>query len=226
MTDEVHTEVSMTVMTVHMFKTFSSDMRKWFLTDTPFESFSAQMALWINFIETPFWINPICSSWSKKNMHQKRLKQCTSAMLHEMKKMHKHIVNEKKLNVIVKRKYLTNLTIVLNTLWLKCSASQFTFYEHSLTDVSLNMHQSIDCSLLNWFADLVNASVVIISSKMKIWQDNNCLRDESMLNLNNWLHKVRRLQVLSMFSMLEILKATKDLTLTEIEDRQKDWICN
>ncbi len=31
---------------------------------------------------------------------------------------------------------------------------------------------------------------------------------------------------MSMFSMLEILKATKDLMLTEIEDHQKDWICN
>ncbi len=151
-----------------------------------------------------------------------------------MRKMHKHIVNKKKLNVIVKRKYLTNLTTVLNTLWLKRSASQFTFYKHSLTDVSLNTHQSIDCSLLNWFADLVNALVVIISSKMKnklqdklqIWQNNNCLRDEPTLNLNNWLHRVRRLWVLSMFSMLKILKATKDLTLTEIEDCQKGWICN
>ncbi len=88
-------------------------------------------------------------------------------MLCEMKKMHKRIVDKKKLNVIVKRKYLMNLTIILSTLWLKHSASQFTFYEHSLTDVSLNMHQSIDCSLLNWFADLVNALIVIISSKMK-----------------------------------------------------------
>ncbi len=155
-------------------------------------------------------------------------------MLHEMRKMHKCIVDRKKLNVIVKRKYLTNLTIVLSTLWLKHSASQFTFYEHSLINVSLNTHQSINCLLLNQFADLVNASVVIISSKMKnklqdklqIWQNNNCLKNKLTLNLNNWLHKVRRLQVLSMFSMLKILKATKNLTLTEIEDHQKGWICN
>jgi len=151
-----------------------------------------------------------------------------------MRKMHKRIVDRKKLNVIVKRKYLMNLTTVLNTLWLKRSASQFTFYEHSLTDVSLNTHQSIDCSLLNWFVDLVNALIAIISSKMKnklqdklqIWWDNNCLRNELMLNLNNWLHKVRRLWVLSTFSMLKILKATKNLMLTEIKDCQKDWICN
>ena len=100
-------------------------------------------------------------------MHQKKLKQCTSAMLYEMREMHKHIVNRKELDVIVKRKYLTNLTTVLNTLWLKHSASQFTFYEHSLIDVSLNTHQSINCLLLNQFVDLVNALIVIISSKMK-----------------------------------------------------------
>jgi len=100
-------------------------------------------------------------------MHQKRLKQCTSAMLCEMRKMHKCIVDGKKLNVIVKRKYLTNLTTVLSTLWLKHSASQFIFYEHSLTDVSLNMHQSINCPLSDRFVDLVNALIAIISSKMK-----------------------------------------------------------
>ncbi len=67
--DEVHTEVSMNAMTIHMFKTFSSEMRKWFLTDTSFESFSVQMQVWISFIKTSYWINPTHSSWSKKHMH-------------------------------------------------------------------------------------------------------------------------------------------------------------
>ncbi len=123
---------------------------------------------------------------------------------------------------------------VLKTLWLKHSATQFTFYSHSLTDVSLNMHQNIDCSLLNRFVDLVNASIAIILSnlknelqdKLQTWWDNNCLRTELTLNLNNWLQRVQRLRVLSMFSMLKILKDMKNLALLGIEDRQKDWICN
>jgi len=56
---------------------------------------------------------------------------------------------------------------VLKTLWLKCSATQFTFYNHSLTDVPLNMHQNIDCLLLNRFVDLVNALIATISSNLK-----------------------------------------------------------
>ncbi len=221
-------------MTIHMFKTFSPKVRKWFLTDTSFESFSVQMQVWISFIETFYWINPTHSSWSEKHMHQRRLKNCTVSMLCDMEKTHKHIIDRKELNICVKKKYIKTLTQMLKTLWLKCSATQFTFYSHSLTDVSLNMHQNIDCSLLNRFVDLVNALIAIISSnlknelqdKLQIWQDNNCLRAESMLNLNNWLQRVWRLWVLSMFSMLKILKDTKNLTLLRIEDHQKDWICN
>ncbi len=232
--NEAHTEVSMNAMTIHMFKTFNSEMRKWFLTDTPFESFSVQMQAWISFIETLYWINPTHSSWSEKHMHQRRLKNCTASMLCDMRKTHKHIIDGNELNICVKKEYIKTLTQMLKTLWLKCSATQFTFYSHSLTDVSLNMHQNIDCSLQNRFVDLVNALIAIISSdlknelqdKLQTWQNNNCLKIKSTLNLNNWLQRVWRLQVLSMFSMLKILKDTKNLTLLKIEDRQKDWICN
>ena len=155
-------------------------------------------------------------------------------MLCDMRKTHKHIVDKKEPNICVKKKYIKTLTQVLKTLWLKCSATQFTFYSHSLTDVSLNMHQNIDCSLLNRFVDLVNASIAIISSnlknelqdKLQTWWDNNCLKTKPTLNLNNWLQRVWRLQVLSTFSMLKILKDTKNLTLLRIEDCQKDWIHN
>jgi len=209
-------------------------MRKWFLTDTSFESFSVQMQVWISFIETPYWINLTHSSWSEKHMHQRRLKDCTVSMLHDMRKTHKHIIDKKEPNICVKKKYIKTLTQVLKTLWLKCSATQFTFYNHSLTDVSLNTHQNIDCSLLNRFVDLVNALIAIISSdlknklqdKLQTWQNNNCLRIKPTLNLNNWLQRVQRLRVLSMFSMLKILKDTKNLTLLRIEDRQKGWIHN
>ncbi len=84
-----------------------------------------------------------------------------------MRKTHKHIVDEKELNICVKKNYIKTLTQVLETLWLKHNATQFTFYSHSLTDVSLNTHQNIDCSLLNRFVDLVNALIAIISSNLK-----------------------------------------------------------
>jgi len=132
------------------------------------------------------------------------------------------------------KKYIKTLTQVLKTLWLKCSATQFTFYSYSLIDVPLNTHQNIDCSLLNRFVDLVNALIAIISSdlknelqdKLQTWWNNNCLKTKLTLNLNNWLQRVQRLQVLSMFSMLKILKDTKNLTLLRIKDCQKGWICN
>ena len=65
------------------------------------------------------------------------------------------------------KKYIKTLMQMLKTLWLKCSATQFTFYSHSLINVSLNTHQNINCSLLNRFVDLVNASIAIILSDLK-----------------------------------------------------------
>jgi len=88
-------------------------------------------------------------------------------MLCDIEKTHKHIVDRKEPNICVKKKYIKTLTQVLKTLWLKCSATQFTFYSHSLTDVPLNMHQNIDCLLSDRFVDLVNALIAIISSNLK-----------------------------------------------------------
>ena len=65
------------------------------------------------------------------------------------------------------KKYIKTLTQVLKTLWLKCSATQFTIYSYSLTDVPFNMHQNINCLLLNRFVNLVNASIATISSDLK-----------------------------------------------------------
>ena len=45
--DETHTEVSITVIMIHLFTNFDPfcKTRKWFLTDTPFKFFSAQITL-------------------------------------------------------------------------------------------------------------------------------------------------------------------------------------
>ncbi len=39
-----------------------------------------------------------------------------------------------------KVKYINILIIILKTLWLKCSAAQFTFYNYALIKVSLNTY--------------------------------------------------------------------------------------
>jgi len=84
-----------------------------------------------------------------------------------MRKTHKHIIDEKKPDLLVREKYLKTLTTVLETLWLKHSATQSTFFNHTLTDVQLNTHQNIDCPLLSRFFDLVNALMTTISDQMK-----------------------------------------------------------
>lgn len=51
------------------------------------------------------------------------------------------------------------------------------------------------------------------------------LGDKPTLNLENWLLKVRKLLVLSTFSLLGQLQDTKHLSLSSQEDREKSWVC-
>ena len=123
---------------------------------------------------------------------------------------------------------------VLRTLWLKCSATQFTFFNNTLTEVSVNTYQNIDCSLSTQFSDLVNASLVTITVNMKKelqrkiqnWENTNCIDSRLILNLINWLMRVQRLQVLSTFPILELLKNTKNLKLMREQDCERQWIHN
>lgn len=59
-----------------------------------------------------------------------------------MRKIYKCIIKKKKkkLNLFIKARYINILIMILETLWLKCSATQFIFYSYALTEVSLNTH--------------------------------------------------------------------------------------
>ena len=119
--DEMHTEVSITVITVHLFINFNSfcKIRKWFLTDTLFEFFSAQIILWINIIQQLYWTHSALSfqiTWSEKYQHQMKLKHCTTENLYTMRKIYTHIVNEKITDSHKKLNYLKILMTVLRTL--------------------------------------------------------------------------------------------------------------
>jgi len=57
-----------------------------------------------------------------------------------MKKIHKCIIKKKKLDLFIKVKYINILIIILKTLWLKYSTTQFTFYNYALIKVLLNIY--------------------------------------------------------------------------------------
>lgn len=61
----------------------------------------------------------------------------------------------------------------------------------------------------------------IIRKLYKLEISKNCLSNMSILNLNNWFMKIRRLWVLSMFSRLEELEDIKNLMLSDTEDLRK-----
>ena len=110
-----------------------------------------------------------------------------------MGKIHTCIVNEKVTDSHEKLNYLKILMTVLRTLWLKCSAIQFTFFDNALTEVPVNTHQNIDCSLSTQFSDLVNAPLATITVNMKKelqrkiqdWENTNCIDSRPTLNLIN-----------------------------------------
>ncbi len=106
------------------------------------------------------------------------------------------------------------------------------FFNFSLTDVKLNEHQDIDCSLSSRFNKLVNFSMMTIidqlwkkmNKKKQDWIDNHCIEIKSQLNVNNWIIKVHWLRVLSTFLRLEQLSETQSLAFSEVEDWDKRYV--
>ncbi len=191
--DEAHFEVTPTSETIQLFKN-KFKTQKWFLTGIPFEQSLAQMTGWIEILKTSDWTEqqkyPL---WSEKEVHCAKLSLCTVFSLHQMKKMHDHIVAEKETDWNIKNWHIRLLINVLKTLWLKWSATQFLFFDNLLTQVIVNTHYVINCSLLTRYNELVNSLLMIIIDQLKKehvvakinWVDNSHIGSESSINVNN-----------------------------------------
>jgi hypothetical protein len=147
--------------------------------------------------------NTLCG---QKEAHCAKLSLCTVFSLHQMRKMHDCIIAEKETDQNIKNWHIRLLTDVLETLWLKWSATQSLFFDNPLTQVIVNTHYVINCSLLTRYNELVN-SLMIITDQLKKehvvakvnWVDNSHIDSESSINVNNWMMKMQQLRVLSSF---------------------------
>jgi len=224
--------VTLTSETIQLFKN-KLKTQKWFLTDTPFEQSSVQMTGWIETLETSGWTEqqkyPL---WSEKEAHCAKLLLCTAFSLRQMRKMHDCIVAEKETDQNIKNWHITLLTNILETLWLKQSATQSLFFDNSLTQVIVNTHYVINCSLPTRYNELVNSLLMTITDQLKKehavakvnWVDNSCIDSELSINVNNWMMKVWQLRVLSSFSRLKELDDIKSLVFSNVENWERNWV--
>ncbi len=178
---------------IQLFKN-KSKTQKWFLTDTPFERLSAQITGWIEILKTSDWTEqqkyPL---WSEKEAHCAKLSLCTAFSLHQMRKMHNCIIAEKETDQNIKNWHIRLLINVLETLWLKWSATQFLFFDNLLTQVIVNTYYVINCSLLTKYNELVNSLLMIITDQLKKehavakvnWVDNSCIGLKLSINVKN-----------------------------------------
>ena len=95
-----------------------------------------------------------------------------------------------------------------------------------------NIYCDVDCRLPDKFKDLVNSPVTAITDQLVLendaarrqWDENGRLGVEPHINVYNWIKRVRRLRIFSIFPVLGTLEATKNLELTGAENKKKGWV--
>ncbi len=141
--------------------------RKWFVTDTFFEWSLIQMTRWMNMLMTDSMMNQHESRWKEKKAHQVNLIYCTYKNLKKMNKIHMKIINLQEKDYQVIKKYIKELEIMCDTLWLQRDINLSKFFNFLLTNVKLNKHQDVNCKLSSMFNELVNFSVMIIIEQLQ-----------------------------------------------------------
>ena len=107
------------------------------------------------------------------------------------------LVKRKKTNKGIIDKYVANLAIMLETLWLSRNAETSRFFGHALVKIPLNHHQMIKCILSKEFYSVVNDPIKVIYSKMRIkfakayemWKSGKYRIQEPKLEATRWLIK-------------------------------------
>ena len=153
--DECHTEVSPGAGTIHLFRSLGPNVRKWFLSGTPFERSPAQMGSWVSSLYHETWIKPEPSpAWPEMAEHRSNLKFCTPTALKQLGKTHERIVDGTEKNATTISQHISRLTKVLRTLWIKRDATRSKFFDDALTPSVPNTHYDVDCRLPDKFKDL------------------------------------------------------------------------
>ncbi len=112
-----------------------------------------------------------------------------------------------------------------------CEHSTF-IDDESLIDVLSTMHIKIIVQLSLQYDTIINKSMnahkkvmkQIYESKLTAWKRHNKLDEKSKVEIQEYLARIRILQVLSSFSQLLQLKTTKHLFLIDEYSKEQRWI--
>lgn len=144
MIDEAHLNSGPETRLVKTVLTFKNAC-KWFLTGTSFESSSRQLVGWISPLQINEWSKtkptPFQLTWPRGDEYLVILPACTQSAVKKLGLAHDTLIRGK-LGVRSKGvlEHVTNLFIVLKTLYLKRSATEILWFGQPLITVPLNIH--------------------------------------------------------------------------------------
>ncbi len=163
----MHRKMIQTFKIIYLFKNMNEKSCKWFVTDTFFKRSLIQMTIWMNMLITDLMMNQHESIWKEKEAHWVNLIYCTYQNLKKMNKIHTKIINLQEKDYWIIKKYIKELKIMCNTLWLRRDVNLLKFFNSFLIDVKLNKHQDVNCKLSSMFNELVNFSVMTIIEQLQ-----------------------------------------------------------
>lgn len=152
---------------INLFKIMNKKSCKWFVTNTLFKWSFFQMIIWMNMLMINLIVNQHEWVWKEKKAHRVNLKYCTYQNLKDMNKIYMKIIKIQETNSQVIQKYIKQLKIIYNTLRLRRDINQLMFFNSFLTNVKLNEHQDINCSLSSRFNKFFNFSMMIIINQLQ-----------------------------------------------------------
>ena len=131
-------------------------------------------------------------------------------------------------------KHIKDLSVLLQTLWLRQTANTSMFFRQKLTKVEPNIHIVLKCGLPKQFKKAVNGETRKIRQQLTEahqeafarWQKSSQSKDPPTVDINHWLKLARRMKILNIFSRLSSLAATAELTLTVKENVSRSWMKN
>ena len=122
---------------------------------------------WMNMLMTDLMMNQHELTWKEKEVHWVNLIYYTYQKLKKMNKIYMKIINLQEKDHQVIKKYIKELKIICNTLWLQHDVNLSKFFNFFLTNVKLNKHQDVDYKLSLMFNELVNFSVMTIIKQLQ-----------------------------------------------------------
>ena len=208
-------------------------VRKWFMSGTPFESSPDQMANWYLALERswPQELAPTTVPWARRDEYRENLQFCTYSEIKKMGKRHKQLIKTENPDPAELSAHFEVLSKLLKTSWIRRTPKSI-FLGKEVLDIPPLTHQDVDCFVPPQFKVMMSSETDIISNAvraehdvaLKTWNDNGQHGPQPVLQIISWLKHARRMRILSTFPRLGTLAATKNLTFSGKEDREKGWV--